>query len=115
MNCPFCKDALDADITICGRCNAQHHAECWNTYTKCASCRFDHPGTLRAVTNICLRRIYFTDYLLCSAVDLPIMGLEILGISYELFLLSANYLLMFLVLTLELLLFGFDCVLTIYD
>lgn len=115
MNCPFCKDALDADITVCGRCNAQHHTECWNSYAKCTSCRFDRPGTLREVASICLRRIYLTDYLLCGVVDLPVMGWEILEISYELFVLSANCLLIFLILILEFLLFSFDCVLTIYD
>ncbi|MGE0710104.1 MAG: hypothetical protein AB7N76_31630 [Planctomycetota bacterium] len=37
--CPFCHGGVEArDTSVCGRCLARHHDECWDAHTRCASC-----------------------------------------------------------------------------
>lgn len=92
MICPFCRDDLIEEApTICGKCNAAHHAECWaEGRNRCSSCRSWQTGGQRATLNLRVRRAYTSDALMASAIDVPLAFVYevpalLLGIVVELF------------------------------
>jgi len=77
--CPYCKGDIEAEepSLACHQCSAIHHDECWNSYGKCASCKYKRTGVAKTFSAFSLRVVRTWDKLVAAFIDVPLACLVI--------------------------------------